>query len=145
MKTLPTENRPSTKILQDLISVRRKLMVLEGSNEPFISRIDPLLERDKQLSECLVQYLIYELDLNLKEEVNSKILPKQTHEDRKSPINVKSLKSFHRNALADTTIEIKIRPIIVLILLKFLPFQRILLAIGSMKAKIITKGVSDTS
>ena len=49
------------------------------------------------------------------------------------------------NALADKAIEIKIRPIIVLILLKFLPFQLILLAIGSMKAKITTKGVSETS
>ncbi len=69
MKTLPTELRPSTKILQDLISIRRKLMVIENSNEPFVSKIDPLLKRDEQLSECLVQYLIYELDLNLKEEV----------------------------------------------------------------------------
>ena len=69
MKTLPTELRPSTKILQDLILVRRKLMVIENSNEPFVSKIDPLLKRDEQLSECLVQYLIYELDLNLKEEV----------------------------------------------------------------------------
>ena len=69
MKTLPTELRPSTKILQDLISVRRKLMVIENSNEQFVSKIDPLLKRDEQLSECLVQYLIYELDLNLKEEV----------------------------------------------------------------------------
>ena len=69
MKTLPTELRPSTKIIQDLISVRRKLMVIENSNEPFVSKIDPLLKRDEQLSECLVQYLIYELDLNLKEEV----------------------------------------------------------------------------
>lgn len=69
MKTLPTELRPSTKILQDLISVRRKLMVIENSNEPIVSKIDPLLKRDEQLSECLVQYLIYELDLNLKEEV----------------------------------------------------------------------------
>ena len=69
MKTLPTELRPSTKILQDLISVRRKLMVIENSNEPFVSKIDPLLKREDQLSECLVQYHIYELDLNLKEEV----------------------------------------------------------------------------
>ena len=68
MKTLPTELRPSTKILQDLISVRRKLMVIENSNEPFVSKIDPLLERDEQLSECLVQYLIYELGLNFKKE-----------------------------------------------------------------------------
>tara|TARA_Y100001978_G_scaffold13746_1_gene10865 strand:- start:133 stop:348 length:216 start_codon:yes stop_codon:yes gene_type:complete len=68
MKNLPTEFRPSTKILQDLISVRRKLMVIENSNEPFIDRLNPLLKRDDQLSECLVQYLIYELGLNLKEE-----------------------------------------------------------------------------
>ena len=68
MKNLPTEFRPSTKILQDLISVRRKLMVIENSNEPFIDRLNPLLKRDDQLSECLVQYLIYELGLNLKDE-----------------------------------------------------------------------------
>ena len=68
MKNLPTEFRPSTKILQDLILVRRKLMAIEDSNEPFVDRLDPLLKRDKQLSECLVQYLIYELGLNLKVE-----------------------------------------------------------------------------
>ena len=68
MKNLPTELRPSTRVLKDLISVRRKLMAIENSNEPFISRIDPLIKRDEQLSECLVQYLIYELGLNLKEE-----------------------------------------------------------------------------
>ena len=68
MKNLPTELRPSTKVLKDLISVRRKLMAIENSNEPFISKIDPLIKRDEQLSECLVQYLIYELGLNLKEE-----------------------------------------------------------------------------
>ena len=68
MKNLPTELRPSTRVLKDLISVRRKLMTIENSNEPFISKIDPLIKRDEQLSECLVQYLIYELGLNLKEE-----------------------------------------------------------------------------
>ena len=68
MKNLPTELRPSTKVLKDLISVKRKLMAIENSNEPFISKIDPLIKRDEQLSECLVQYLIYELGLNLKEE-----------------------------------------------------------------------------
>ncbi len=68
MKNLPTELRPSTRVLKDLISVRRKLMEIENSNEPFISKIDPLIKRDEQLSECLVQYLIYELGLNLKEE-----------------------------------------------------------------------------
>ena len=68
MKNLPTELRPSTRVLKDLISVRRKLMAIENSNEPFISKIDPLIKRDKQLSEYLVQYLIYELGLNLTEE-----------------------------------------------------------------------------
>ena len=68
MKNLPTELRPSTRVLKDLISVRRKLMAIENSNEPFISKIDPLIKREEQLSECLVQYLIYELGLNLKEE-----------------------------------------------------------------------------
>jgi len=68
MKNLPTELRPSTRVLKDLISVRRKLMAIENSNEPFISKIDPLIKRDEQLSECLVQYLIYELGLNLKDE-----------------------------------------------------------------------------
>ena len=68
MKNLPTELRPSTRVLKDLISVRRKLMEIENSNKPFISKIDPLIKRDEQLSECLVQYLIYELGLNLKEE-----------------------------------------------------------------------------
>ena len=68
MKNLPTELRPSTRVLKDLISVRKKLMAIENSNEPFISKIDPLIKRDEQLSECLVHYLIYELGLNLKEE-----------------------------------------------------------------------------
>ena len=69
MKNLPTELRPSTKILQDLISVRRKLIGIESSSEPFVDKLNPLLKRDEQLSECLVQYLIYELGLNLKEDV----------------------------------------------------------------------------
>ena len=68
MKNLPTELRPSTRVLRDLISVRRKLMAIENSDKPFISKIDPLIKRDEQLSECLVHYLIYELGLNLKEE-----------------------------------------------------------------------------
>ena len=68
MKNLPTELRPSTRVLKDLISIRRKLMAIENSNEPYISKIDPLIKRDEQLSECLVKYLIYELGLHLKEE-----------------------------------------------------------------------------
>ena len=68
------------------------------------------------------------------------MLLKQTHDDRKTPINAKRQNSLHINALADKAIEIKISPIIVLILLKFSPFQRIFLAIGNIKAKITTKG-----
>ena len=37
----------------------------------------------------------------LKEKINSKTLLKQIHKARKSPTNVKSLKSSHMNALAD--------------------------------------------
>ena len=44
-------------------------MAIENSNEPFIDKLNPLLKRDEQLSECLIQYLINELGLNLKEEV----------------------------------------------------------------------------
>ena len=69
MKNLPTQFRPSIKILQDLILVRKKLVAIENSKEPFVDKLDPLLKRDEQLSECLVQYLIYELGLNLKERI----------------------------------------------------------------------------
>ena len=41
---------------------------LECSNKPFTHLIDPLLARDRQLSETLVDCLIHELDLK-KEEV----------------------------------------------------------------------------
>ncbi len=68
MKTLPTADRFSTKILKDLKSNRNKLIAIETSNEPFTHLIDPLLVRDRQLSEMLVDCLIHELDLK-KEEV----------------------------------------------------------------------------
>ena len=68
MKNLPTADRFSTKILKDLKSNRNKLIAIETSNEPFTHLIDPLLGRDKLLSEMLVDCLIHELDLK-KEEV----------------------------------------------------------------------------
>ena len=46
---------------------------------------------------------------DLKEEINSKTLLKQIHTARKSPINVKRLKSFHMNVQADKLVEIKKR------------------------------------
>ena len=68
MKNLPTADRFSTKILKYLKSNRNKLIAIETSNEPFTHLIDPLLARDRQLSEMLVDCLIHELDLK-KDEV----------------------------------------------------------------------------
>ena len=68
MKNLATADRFSTKILKDLKSNRNKLIAIETSNEPFTHLIDPLLARDRQLSEMLIDCLIHELDLK-KDEV----------------------------------------------------------------------------
>ena len=68
MKNLPTADRFSTKILKDLSKNRNELLAIETSNEPFTHLIDPLLARDRQLSEMLVDCLIHELDLK-KDEV----------------------------------------------------------------------------
>ena len=68
MKNLPTADRFSIKILKDLKRNRNKLIAIETSNEPFTHLIDPLLARDRKLSEMLVDCLIHELDLK-KEEV----------------------------------------------------------------------------
>ena len=68
MKNLPTADRFSTKILKDLSKNRKELLKIESSDRPFTHLIDPLLARDRQLSEMLVECLIHELDLK-KEEV----------------------------------------------------------------------------
>ena len=68
MKTLPSCDRFSTKLLKDLSRNREELLKIESSNKPFTHLIDPLLVRDRQLSEMLVDCLIHELDLK-KEEV----------------------------------------------------------------------------
>ena len=68
MKNLPTADRFSTKIIKDLKRNRNRLIAIETSKEPFTHLIDPLLARDRQLSEMLVDCLIHELDLK-KEEV----------------------------------------------------------------------------
>ena len=67
MKNLPTADRFSTKILKDLKRNRNKLIAIETSNEPFTPLIDPLLARDRQLAEMLVECLIHELHLKIKE------------------------------------------------------------------------------
>ena len=68
MKNLPTAERFSTKILKDLSKNRNELLEIESSDRPFTHLIDPLLARDRQLSEMLVDCLIHELDLK-KDEV----------------------------------------------------------------------------
>ena len=68
MKNLPTADRFSTKIIKDLKRNRNRLIAIETSDKPYTHLIDPLLARDKQLSELLVNCLIHELDLK-KEEV----------------------------------------------------------------------------
>ena len=68
MKNLPTADRFSTKIIKDLKRNRNRLIAIETSKEPFTHLIDPLLARDRQLSEMLVDCLIHELELK-KDEV----------------------------------------------------------------------------
>ena len=60
-----TTQRPSTRLLRELIEVRIQLADVENSNEPTIARIDPLREQDDYLSETLVRYLCYELNIPL--------------------------------------------------------------------------------
>ena len=42
---IPTNARPSTRILKDLLKVRRELIKVENSNQPFVSKIDPLMKK----------------------------------------------------------------------------------------------------
>ena len=67
MKTLPSCDRFSTKLLKDLSRNRKELLEIESSDRPFTQFIDPLLARDRQLAEMLVECLIHELDLKIKE------------------------------------------------------------------------------
>ena len=65
---IPTYSRPSTRILKDLLKVRKELIKVENSNQPFVSKIEPLLKKDYFLSDALVRYLCYEMNIviNLK-------------------------------------------------------------------------------
>ena len=67
MKNLPNCDRFSTKLLKDLSRNREELLEIESSDRPFTNLIDPLLARDRQLAEMLVECLIQELDLKIKE------------------------------------------------------------------------------
>ena len=56
MQNSPTEDRPSTKILEDLIQVRKRLVAIEGSDQPFIKKLKPLLKKDFFLSHALIKF-----------------------------------------------------------------------------------------
>ena len=77
MKNLPSEERPSTKLLKDLYKIRRKLIRIENSDSPFIKRINPLLKKDYWLSHALIKFLNYEYDLGIK----FKTQPKEVAEE----------------------------------------------------------------
>ena len=63
---IPTNARPSTRILKDLLKVRKELIKVENSNEPYVSKIRPLLQKDYWLSHALIKFLNYEYDLGVK-------------------------------------------------------------------------------
>ena len=67
MNNLPSCDRFSTKLLKDLSRNRKELLEIGSSDRPFTHFIDPLLARDKKLSEMLVECLIHELGLKIKE------------------------------------------------------------------------------
>ena len=70
----PLTQRPSTQLLRELIEIRIQLTDIENSNEPTITRIDPLREQDDFLSETLVRYLCYELNIPLDLEFKKRII-----------------------------------------------------------------------
>ena len=70
----PLTQRPSTQLLRELIEIRIQLKDIENSNEPTIARIDPLREQDDFLSESLVRYLCYELNIPLDLEFKKRII-----------------------------------------------------------------------
>ena len=68
----PANSKPSTQVLKDLLQIREKLLKIESSTKPFVSKLVPLIKEDKLLSECLLRYLAYELNyrINFRPELN---------------------------------------------------------------------------
>ena len=68
----PANSKPSTQVLKDLLQIREKLLKIESSTKPFVSKLDPLIKEDKLLSGCLLRYLAYELNyrINFRPELN---------------------------------------------------------------------------
>ena len=75
----PANSKPSTQVLKDLLQIREKLLKIESSTKPFVSKLDPLIKEDKLLSECLLRYLAYELNyrINFRPELNDMNDPKE--------------------------------------------------------------------
>ena len=46
--------------------ISKKLVEIESSNEPYVSKIRPLLQKDYWLSHALIKFLNYEYDLGIK-------------------------------------------------------------------------------
>ena len=69
----PVTKRPSTQLLRELIEIRIQLADVENSNDPTTAKIDPLKEQDNFLSETLVRYLCYELNIPLELEFKKRI------------------------------------------------------------------------
>ena len=69
----PVTKRPSTQLLRELIEIRIQLADVENSNEPTTAKIDPLKEQDNFLSETLIRYLCYELNIPLELEFKKRI------------------------------------------------------------------------
>ena len=69
----PVTKRPSTQLLRELIEIRIQLADVENSNKPTTAKIDPLKEQDNFLSETLVRYLCYELNIPLELEFKKRI------------------------------------------------------------------------
>ncbi len=80
MKNLPSEERPSTKLLKDLYKNRKKLIAIENSDSPFIKRINPLLKKDYWLSHALIKFLNYEYDLGIKFKTEPKGIAEEEEE-----------------------------------------------------------------
>ena len=62
---IPTNARPSTRIIKELLKVRKELIKVVNSNQPFVSKIDPLMKKDYFLSDALVRYLCYEMNIEI--------------------------------------------------------------------------------
>ena len=66
MQNLQSKSRASTKILKDLFKLRKKMIAIENSSEPYSSKLRPLLREDYWLSHALIKILNYENDFKIK-------------------------------------------------------------------------------